>query len=249
MSDEQKPAVPTKPEPTPGLVVNNGPSLVTLIVALSASSVVSMGLLFAGMQYLRSEPAPSVPSTPVTIEQPAKPVIFTTTDTDVLQDGRKLSDEKARPVIDVANLGDGEYVVRFSPVGEDEVYRKVIVSGGTAPRPPPTDPVKPLPDTTPVVDPTTKPTAATYVYEKDDTAIPSGVMAGLNRLNREKKILATVYEDDTTNGKDSVPEQYKAPADAARKEGLPALVFTSGNVVLKVVKAPKTEQEVFEAAN
>jgi hypothetical protein len=253
MSDEQKPANETKPVPAPGLVVNNGPTLLTLIVAFSVSSLVTAGLAVGGFAWMRSGTTPATPQTPVTIEQPpAKPLVFTTTDTDVLKDGKKLSDEKAKPVIDVANLGDGEYIVRFSPVGENEVYRKVIVSGGTAPRPPPTDPVKPKPDTpvTPPVDPNTKVTAVTYVYEKDQSGIPNHVSTALNKINRDSgfKIVATIFEDDSTNGPGNVPAQYKAAYEAAKKEGLPVVVVTAGGKVVRSVKAPKTEQEILEAA-
>jgi hypothetical protein len=95
--------------------------------------------------------------------------------------------------------------------------------------------------------PTTTATAATYIYEKDNTAIPVGVSTGLNRLNREKNIRATLFEEDTVDGDGDVPDQYKVPLDAATKAGLPALVVTAGDTVLKVVKDPRTEQQVFEA--
>lgn len=90
-------------------------------------------------------------------------------------------------------------------------------------------------------------TAATYIYEKDNTAIPVGVSTGLNRLNREKNIRATLFEEDTVDGDGDVPDQYKVPLEAATKAGLPALVVTAGDAVLKVVKDPRTEQQVMEA--
>jgi hypothetical protein len=99
----------------------------------------------------------------------------------------------------------------------------------------------------PVIVPSEPATAATYVYEKDDTAISAEVAAGLNRLNREKKVIATVFEDDTRDGSGEVPDQYKVPLASAQGAGLPALVVTSGDKVLKVVKDPKTEAEVMEA--
>jgi hypothetical protein len=115
------------------------------------------------------------------------------------------------------------------------------------PGPAPVDPSEPGTPTTPTVDPTTKATAATYVYEKDTTAIPAAVMAGLNRLNREKKIIATVFEQDTTDGTDQVPEQYKAAVAEAKKAGLPCLVVMAGANVLAIVKAPTTVEQVWEA--
>lgn len=87
-------------------------------------------------------------------------------------------------------------------------------------------------------------TAAAYVYEKDDTAVPSGVSMGLDRLNREKHIPATLFEEDTLDGEGQVPDQYKIPLAEAQKAGLPALVVMGGDRVLNVVKAPTTAEQV-----
>lgn len=93
-----------------------------------------------------------------------------------------------------------------------------------------------------------KVTAATYVYEKDDGGIPDEVQTGLDRLNRERKILATFFEQNTVDGTGEVPDQYKAPLEAAKKAGLPSLVATAGVKVVRVVKNPTTEAAVMEAA-
>lgn len=90
-------------------------------------------------------------------------------------------------------------------------------------------------------------TSVTYVYEKDDTNPPAQVASALNRLNREKKIIATMFEDDTKDGSGEVPDQYRVPLAAALEAGLPALVVTNGETVLTVVKAPTTEAQVLEA--
>ncbi len=90
-------------------------------------------------------------------------------------------------------------------------------------------------------------TAAVYVHEKDHGAVPSGVMAGLNRLNREKGIVATVFEEDSTDGDGDVPDQYREPLRAAREAGLPAFVVMGGGKVLRVVKAPTTADAIVEA--
>jgi hypothetical protein len=90
-------------------------------------------------------------------------------------------------------------------------------------------------------------TAAVYVYEKDATAIPLWVTTGLNRLNRERKVVATLVEADTTNGGGNVPEQYRPAVDAAKAGRLPALVVMAGQVVLRVVPAPGSEAAVMEA--
>jgi len=91
-------------------------------------------------------------------------------------------------------------------------------------------------------------TSATYVYEKDDSAVPSAVLVGLNRLNRERKIVATLFEDDSTDGDGQVPDQYKIPVATAKEAGLPALVVLAGSEVVRVVKSPETVDQVMEAA-
>ena len=92
-------------------------------------------------------------------------------------------------------------------------------------------------------------TQATYVYEKDAGGVPRGVQFGLNQLNdRDPPILATAIDDDAVTGVDAFPEQYRIAVEAARKEGLPALVVQSGDRVVRVVKAPTTEAEVKNAA-
>lgn len=89
-------------------------------------------------------------------------------------------------------------------------------------------------------------TAATYVYEKDTTAVPTGVQTAFDKLNR-KGIVATPFEQDTTDETGETPEQYKVPLAAARSAGLPALAVTSKTKVIRVVKDPKTEAQVLEA--
>jgi hypothetical protein len=98
----------------------------------------------------------------------------------------------------------------------------------------------------PAVVPAVKVTAATYVYEKDEGGMPPAVTAALSKLN-EQGIVATVFERNTVNGAGQVPTQYVSPLAEASKSGLPALVVSAGSVVVKVVKAPKTEAEVMGA--
>lgn len=93
---------------------------------------------------------------------------------------------------------------------------------------------------------TPSPTSVVYVHEKDLTAVPGAVMAGLNKLNRQG-IRATVFEDDEINGMDGVPVQYQKPLEAARKSGEPCLVVLAEDAVVNVVDAPQTEQAVLEA--
>lgn len=105
----------------------------------------------------------------------------------------------------------------------------------------------PAPPTPPTVVAPGPATAAVYVYEKDSSAVPTAVTAGLNKLNRERKILANLLEADTTNGGGHVPTQFRQALDAATAAGLPALVVLSGTAVLRVVPAPGSIDAVVEA--
>jgi hypothetical protein len=97
------------------------------------------------------------------------------------------------------------------------------------------------------VDTTGSATAAVYVYEKDDGGVPPFVTVAVNRLNRERKVVATLLEADTTDGTGDVPEQYQAVLDAARKAGLPAVVALAGRTVIRVTPQPASEAAVMEA--
>lgn len=86
-----------------------------------------------------------------------------------------------------------------------------------------------------------RPTAVTYVYEKDTGGVPGFIGSGLSRLNLlDPPIMATPFEEDTLNSAtNAIPGPYKIPREAALKVGLPALVVQAGDKVLKVVKDPK----------
>lgn len=90
-------------------------------------------------------------------------------------------------------------------------------------------------------------TAAVYVYEKDDGAVPVGVTVGLNRLNRERGIVATLLEADSTDGGGDVPEQYQEALAAAKASGLPCLVVLAGSTVLSVTPAPADADAILRA--
>lgn len=129
-----------------------------------------------------------------------------------------------------------------------------LVVAGVAPQPPPDKPVDPAPTPvkpTPVEPKPTTVTAVTYVYEKDNGGVPSGVRVALDKLNRQG-ILATEFEDDTTDGDDDVPLQYQIALNAARAKSLPgelkpSLVVMRGTVP-EVWHDVRTEQDVMEAA-
>lgn len=125
------------------------------------------------------------------------------------------------------------------PAGAPHIAQRWIVTGA-GPRPPPDDPLAPVTPNGPVG----KITSVTYVYEKSDTKVPAAVQSGIDRLNVEKKVLATLYEHDSKDGTGEVPDQYKAPLAAAKEAGLPALVAMSGDKVAKVIPAPTTVEQV-----
>lgn len=106
--------------------------------------------------------------------------------------------------------------------------------------PPVVEPVDPSPPPAPII----KPTLCLYCHEKDDGAVPSGVSAALDEINRKHGVRANVFENDTTNGDGEIPEQYRGAVKAAREAGLPCLVVMGGDVVLKIMRAPKTKEEV-----
>ena len=89
----------------------------------------------------------------------------------------------------------GTYVIFFFPPNQPFPQPQVtvkVLEGAEAPKPPPdTDPIDPPP-------PNQKVTAVTYVYEKDDNAVPEGVATALQRINTETpEITATEFDQDT----------------------------------------------------
>ena len=149
---------------------------------------------------------------------------------------------------DAESLPAGRYkfiAIAASKTGEQTRADFAAVKG----TPPPAIPVPPVtpPITPPVTPPVTvKATAVTYVYEKDQHALPSPVLAALNKINREKGVIATVFEIDTKSGTREIPAQYRATVAAAQQVGLPVLIVQAGDKVLKSVKDPKTEASVLE---
>lgn len=96
----------------------------------------------------------------------------------------------------------------------------------------------------PVIGP--KPTHATYVYEKDNGAVPKGVAVALDKLNREFDLIANPIDQNIENGSGETPAQYRVAVPAAQKAGLPALVYHTPEKVLVIVRDPKTEQDVLD---
>lgn len=88
---------------------------------------------------------------------------------------------------------------------------------------------------------------AVYVYEKDDGPVPVGVHTGIEKLNIQKNILASLFEKDTVDGTGDTPEQYKPALAAAKSKSIPSLVVLSGTNIVAIVEKPQTESEILEA--
>lgn len=135
------------------------------------------------------------------------------------------------------------------PTAKPLVAMKLVKVGEPKTPEPDTKPATPATPSTPITPVVPSPVKrVTYVYEKDDGEIPSEVAVALDRLNRDRKIMATKFEDDSTDGDEQVPEQYKAALAIAREFGEPILVieFIDGRTPL-YVKSPTTKEQVLQA--
>lgn len=91
-------------------------------------------------------------------------------------------------------------------------------------------------------------TAATYVYEKDESGgVPPGVQFALREINEAGKVKSAAIDDDVTDATGNTPPQYKIAVETAKKAGLPALVVQADERVVKTVSAPLTAEQVMEA--
>lgn len=243
---EPKPAEPVT-EPIPAKITINNTNSWPAWLSLGATLLLSGLLAYSELRQDVVNPPVPLPTPVIKVE----PVVITPEDAIATLDGIRLNAERTKMLVDLVNAGQGTFSLRWQPVGKAELTRTVIVSGDKpAPvKPPIPDEPGPAPPVVPV-DPNTKVTAVTFIYEKDSGGIPNHVSTALNKINRESNytITATIFEDDSTTGGGNVPAQYKAAYEAAKKEGLPVLVVTAGDKVLRSVKAPKTEQEILEAA-
>jgi hypothetical protein len=127
--------------------------------------------------------------------------------------------------------GNGEEQTITQYIGHGYLDEEVVLT--VKGEKPPPDPPKP------------SATRVTYVYEKDQTAIPPEVAAALNELNL-KGWTASEFEEDTRDGEGQVPDQYVKALTLATEKGLPALVVETPNGEV-VVHNPKTRKDVIDA--
>lgn len=133
----------------------------------------------------------------------------------------------------IFEISEGKYVgIVTTPTGQQFALTNIVITKlKVVPDKPPATPMR--------ID------RVTYVYEQRDNNVPGPVSFALDRLNKEyKDVIATSFEEDTLDGDDEVPDQYKIALAAAQNVGLPALVIQAGTTVVRVLKDPKTEAEV-----
>lgn len=145
--------------------------------------------------------------------------------------------------LDFAAKKPGDYVVivdwNSAPYGL--VHHRISVGGAA-----PTDPTLPPDDPNHPPNPL-KIDRVTWVWEKDSGPIPRHVASALQRINAELSgIVASDFEDDTTDGNGEVPDQFKVALTASKTAGVPVLVLQAGSMVVKAWK-PSTEAEIMEA--
>lgn len=141
--------------------------------------------------------------------------------------------------------GDYVLVIDWNDPPYGLTFHRITVGGSAVPSPDPTkpapsDPISPNPNN-PKVD------RVTWVWEKDSGPVPRYVATALQRINAERSgVVASDFEDDTTDGNGEVPDQFKAALAASKTAGVPVLVLQAGSVVVRAWK-PSTEAEIMEA--
>jgi hypothetical protein len=195
--------------------------------------------------WTKSDSVPVAPIRQPDAIAPVKPAEIDESRSHVTRNNVTLTDNEAKAIIAAVKLGDGSYVVSSFPVGSKPVVKTLVVGSG----PEPLRPSLPKPGPEPTTPSEPAPSAVTmvvYIYEKDQGGVPSQVMAGLNKVNRDSgfKIKAVTHEHDSKNGKSDIPKEYKPAMSESEKTGLPVLVVLAGDKVFRSIKDPKTVEAV-----
>lgn len=141
--------------------------------------------------------------------------------------------------------GDYVLVIDWNDPPYGLTFHRITVGGSAVPltdptKPAPSDPNNPTPNN-PKVD------RVTWVWEKDSGPVPQYVSAALQRINAARSgVVASDFEDDTTDGNGEVPDQFKVALAASKTAGVPVLVLQAGSVVVRAWK-PSTEAEIMES--
>lgn len=117
--------------------------------------------------------------------------------------------------------------------------------------PPVVKPETPVNPQTPAPTNPSRPTRVTYLFEKDSNPVPSAVLKGLISLNgtdanAASSVYASYFEIDGTAGDGDVPKQYEIAVKAG-KDSIPCLVVENKDGTTKVIKNPKTTDDVLNA--
>lgn len=192
---------------------------------------------------------PNLPTVNTPVDKPAPPAKITKYW--VTRNQESIAQELQDQINTVVTAGNtGVYEWTGYPEKGKLQRKRIVVEDLDTPlvvTPAPTTPADPLKPAPIIVSPGLQ---VTYVYEKDDTAVPAAVLSGLNRLSREKKVaIASVFEKDSRTGSGEIPKQYQLAITEGVKAGLPALVVEKDGKMLNVVKDPKTEEAVFNVVN
>ena len=105
-------------------------------------------------------------------------------------------------------------------------------------------------DSVPTVPPDTpvevKTDLAAVVYESEEMSLAPYVIGAANEIGASG-IEVRLIDDDVTTGNDNQPAQVKLAIEAARANGLPALVVMGGGKVLRVVDLPTSKEAIVGA--
>ena len=88
-----------------------------------------------------------------------------------------------------------------------------------------------------------EPDRAVVVYESSEYTVPPHVGSAL----QESGLPARVVDQHIVDGNGNTPASVSPAIDAAKKNGLPAIVLLRGDGGVDVFSVPATEQELLEA--
>lgn len=126
MPDDPKPTVD---EPKT-FVLNNNQNTWPAWMSLAVSALVTVTLAYSQFKQVVVPPAPA----PVVVVEPVK---FDVADAIATLNGIRLNAERTKLLVDLVNAGEGQFILRYQPVGKAEITRSVVVSGGVVPPVPP----------------------------------------------------------------------------------------------------------------
>ena len=122
------------------------------------------------------------------------------------------------------------YTIAATTIDGSVAYSQAIVTVSE-------DPPPPVVDTKALV---------SIVYESSEMPVPRQVHNARFELE-QKGFEVRVVDADVVTGLGTIPAHMKAAIEAARSHGLPCLVITSGDKVIRKVALPATDAEIVKA--